>query len=634
MKKITTVFVLLALAYNVHAQNVGVGTKAPLANLEVQGNLLVQQPLLLTNTLPTIAQTYTMVNGSTTSTNVADSTGRIYDPSGIANYIPNLQSTITVQNNNATGVQITLEDMDLNTGDSLIIVNTSTGIRLLAVGNIYSSLATYNFNNTTSIQLLFKSNADANVGRGFQILYKFIFFVTTAPRVDNGNGNHLYYNPQTGLKLVTGAEGKGKSLISDSAGNATWKYIDRLSLLADADSNTTVEVERTPNDNIVRLTTGGTDHTWFRKNNTGAYPLINFPANGSSNFLLGTQSGWNLKTNTIGNTFIGIKAGFTDTTGNYNSFIGDSTGLAAIGNRNIAIGSGALYNNKSDANIAVGSGALANNIANDFYAGGQIAIGDSALYNSTSYFNTSVGTKALYNSTTGAANTANGFNSLYNNTTGAVNTANGYNSLYNNTTGSDNTGNGRESLYRNTTGGYNTANGGLSLNNNTTGDFNTGNGLYALYSNTTGKYNTALGSYANVSLPNLEYATAIGAEATVGASYSLVLGRVNSGFPTKVGIGTTTPTESLDVEGGIRTKYSGSQVKTVPGGTSTIVLTMPILPLSWDFTNTMILVSNVDGQSGTIYQAKLLPNGTLQVYFTSNSATASLARFNYIIFKL
>jgi hypothetical protein len=622
MKKITTVFVLLVLAYNVHAQNVGVGTKAPLANLEVQGNLLVQQPLLLTNTLPTIAQTYTMVNGSTTSTNVADSTGRIYDPSGIANYIPNLQSTITVQNNNATGVQITLEDIDLNTGDSLIIINASTGTRLLAVGNIYSSLVTYSFNNAKNIQLLFKSNADINVGRGFQILYKFIFFDISVPRVDNGNGNHLYYNPQTGLRLVTGAQAKGKYLATDSAGNTAWKYAERIGYMADADSNTTVEVERTPNDNIVRLTTSGTDHTWFRKNNTGAYPLINFPANGSSNFLLGTQSGWNLKPNTVGNTFVGIKAGFTDTIGNYNSFIGDSTGLTATGNRNIAIGSGALYKNNSDANIAIGSGALANN--NNLenltfnFADGQIAVGDSTLYNN------------IY----GGGNIAIGAKALYKNIVGSENTANGIVALYSNTTGSSNTANGARTLFSNTTGIDNTAIGVSSLNNNTTGYQNTAIGALALNSNVSGIRNTALGVGADVSSPDLQYATAIGFGATVGASYSLVLGGSPSGFPVKVGIGTSIPTTELDVVGGIRTTYSGSQVKSVPGGTSIINLTIPSLPFGWDFTNTMVIVTNVDGQSGTIYQAKLTTYFNIQLYFTSNSGTASAARFNYIIFKL
>jgi N-acetylneuraminic acid mutarotase len=89
-----------------------------------------------------------------------------------------------------------------------------------------------------------------------------------------------------------------------------------------------------------------------------------------------------------------------------------------------------------------------------------------------------------------------------------------------------------------------------------------------------------------------------------------------------------------NVEGSIRTKYSGTLVRNVSGGTSTIFLTIPALPIGWDFTNTMILVSNVDGQTGTIYQAKLLSSTIIQLYFTSNSNTASLARFNYIIFKL
>jgi trimeric autotransporter adhesin len=485
-----------------------------------------------------------------------------------------------------------------------------------------------------------------------------------------------------------------------------WKSFGSANVLADADGNTKVEVERTANDDIVRITTGGTDHTWFQKNNTGAYPLLNFPANGAGNFLLGTQSGWNLKPTILGNTFIGINAGYLDSLGDYNTFVGESSGYYATGsrsvnigaragyntgngnhnvnigmeagwgatntnlsihigsfsglydsanNRNIAIGYGSLYNNKSDGNIAIGTGALANNIVTGIYAGGQIAIGDSALYNNSGAQNTAIGNKALFSNTIGNANTANGAMALYNNTTGQLNTANGAYTLYScttgeantatgfealsdNSTGSFNTANGAQALYSNTIGNSSTANGYYALSGNSTGSFNTANGYFALYRNITGSYNSAFGYDATTSSFNLENATAIGAKAYVGASNSMVLGSIAgvnfATASTNVGIGTTTPTVSLEVQGGIKTKYSGSNVVAVAGGTSFINLIIPSLPFGWDFTNTMVTVTNVDGQSGTIYQAKLTTSTNIQVYFTSNSATASAARFNYIIFKL
>jgi trimeric autotransporter adhesin len=487
---------------------------------------------------------------------------------------------------------------------------------------------------------------------------------------------------------------------------AAWKSFGSANIVADADGNTKIEVERTANDDIVRITTGGTDHTWFQKNNTGAYPLLNFPANGAGNFLLGTQSGWNLKPTILANTFIGINAGYTDSLGDYNTFVGESSGYYATGsrsvnigaragyntgngnhnvnigmeagwaatntnqsihigsfsglkdsgtNRNIAIGYGSLYNNKSDGNIAIGTGTLANNIDNGIFAGGQIAIGDSALYNNSGAQNTAIGNKALYSNTTGygniangiaalyknttgSYNIANGIAALYSNTTGSYNIANGFNALYLNTTGHDNTANGFDALFSNTTGYGNTANGADALVFNTTGNGNTANGADALINNTTGINNSAFGRDANMGFDYLNNATAIGANALVSASNSMVLGSINgvngATASVNVGIGTTTPSVSLEVQGGIKTKYSGSNVVSVAGGTSLVNLTIPALPAGWNFANTMVTVTNVDGQSGTIYQAKLSSLTNIQVYFTSNSNSADLARFNYIIFKL
>jgi hypothetical protein len=454
---------------------------------------------------------------------------------------------------------------------------------------------------------------------------------------------------------------------------AGWKSFGSANIVADADGNTKIEVERTANDDIVRITTGGTDHTWFQKNNTGAYPLLNFPANGAGNFLLGTQSGWNLKPTILANTFIGINAGYTDSLGDYNTFVGESSGYYATGsrsvnigaragygtgngnhnvnigmeagwaatntnqsihigsfsglkdsgtNRNIAIGYGSLYNNKSDGNIAIGTAALAKNSGP--FTGGQIAIGDSALYNNSGY-----------------NNSANGFKALYNNTTGNYNTANGFETLYNNTTGNSNTANGVEALYNNTTGSVNTAYGDLALHRNATGNSNTAVGFNTLYTNYYGSNNSAFGILANAgsfNLNNLDNATAIGAYAQVDASNSMVLGSI-AGFngatsSVNVGIGTTTPTVSLDVEGGIRTKYSGTLIQNVTYQNTafTVNITIPALPAGWNFGNTLVLVSVVDGNNGVIYQTKLTSPTNIALFFQPNASGA--IRFNYIIFKL
>lgn len=67
------------------------------ANLQVSGNLLVQEPQQYTLANPTAAQTYQMDNtGNYTKTNAFDSVYRILDPGGTANYINNTQGNIIV----------------------------------------------------------------------------------------------------------------------------------------------------------------------------------------------------------------------------------------------------------------------------------------------------------------------------------------------------------------------------------------------------------------------------------------------------------------------------------------------------------------------------------------------------------
>jgi hypothetical protein len=204
----------------------------------------------------------------------------------------------------------------------------------------------------------------------------------------------------------------------------------------------------------------------------------------------------------MGNTAVGSKALFANTTGFNNTANGaDALFSNTTGSSNTANGTSALLNNTSGfSNVAVGMRALFSNTTRS----NLVAVGDSALFNNGvgatvsnhGTGNTAVGSKALFANTTGFNNTAYGAAALVSNTAGNFNTANGSQALNRNTGGSSNTANGADALFSNTIGSSNTANGISALRFNTEGSNNTAIGADALLSNTAGNSNTAFGTAA------------------------------------------------------------------------------------------------------------------------------------------
>jgi hypothetical protein len=168
-----------------------------------------------------------------------------------------------------------------------------------------------------------------------------------------------------------------------------------------------------------------------------------------------------------------------------------------------------------------------------------------------------------------------------------TNSALGASALVGNTTGSFNATVGYQAMLSNTTGFHNTAVGGQALYNNTTGNNAAAVGLLALYYST-GTGNTAVGSTAGHNASNdiaqfrvgadtymtllgfgatkdnasaLTNGVAIGANAHVLQSNQVVLG--NDSITTtllkgSVGIGTTTPTARLQVNGDLLVSDNGA----------------------------------------------------------------------------
>ena len=156
----------------------------------------------------------------------------------------------------------------------------------------------------------------------------------------------------------------------------------------------------------------------------------------------------------------------------------DALSLLTTGAGNTALGWRSLFSDTTGSfNTGVGGGAL-------------------ALNNGSS--NTAVGAAALLLNTTGSQNTAIGTDALVFNDSGVANTASGYFALMNNTTGGSNTAIGSEALTANAGGNNNTAIGNVTLTNSETTSDNVCVGGEAGSGITTANNNIIIGHHSGV----------------------------------------------------------------------------------------------------------------------------------------
>jgi len=215
----------------------------------------------------------------------------------------------------------------------------------------------------------------------------------------------------------------------------------------------------------------------------------------------------------------GDSAGFSNNLGFLNTFVGGGAGiLTTNGSYNCFIGSKTGYKNIS--------------------GGDNTFIGSLAGFNSNGQLNTFVGSSAGFSNEGGGNNTIVGALAGYDNTAGIRNTIVGMTAGLQNETGSDN----------------------VFI------------GMSAGDGNRTGNSNTILGAYADLGSDALTNASAIGKFAYVTQSNSLVLGSINGinggTADTRVGIGTTAPTEKLEIVGNIKVRGEVNHLST---GTTNLI---------------------------------------------------------------
>jgi plastocyanin len=157
--------------------------------------------------------------------------------------------------------------------------------------------------------------------------------------------------------------------------------------------------------------------------------------------------------------------------------------------------------------------------------GFNTGVGGGALALNNADSNTAVGVAALLLNTSGTQNTAVGTDTLVFNDTGDSNTATGYFALMNNTTGSSNTAIGWQALTANINGANNVALGTLPLSSNTSGDNNTAIGNQALESNVTTNDHVAIGRMAGSGLTTANNNIIIGHHSGVHSVFGQVSDR-------------------------------------------------------------------------------------------------------------
>jgi hypothetical protein len=273
-----------------------------------------------------------------------------------------------------------------------------------------------------------------------------------------------------------------------------------------------------PNDNHLILQLRKDDKAILLQDNSGVAGIEMYGSSSSSNV-------YNADTHTFrsraGTTTLAIMSTF-----------GSNTSFGKGANKNHAVG--------NNANTCFGTSAGANifNDSSNNQGNANTAFGCQALMTAGNcYYNVAVGSNALIYAATGSVNTAVGANAGLNISTGCGNTGVGSGVLQGVTSGTWNCAIGAYAGYKDS--------------------------LANIKAITTGTYNTFLGSFTTSDVSDCDHSTAVGFGARITKSDQIVLGRTYEApdvyIPGNVGIGTTSPSEALEIRKDVTIGSSNTQ---------------------------------------------------------------------------
>ena len=365
--------------------------------------------------------------------------------------------------------------------------------------------------------------------------------------------------------------------------------------------------------NQVLVKVDGTDYNtqWSTLNTSGDLRLVNTSSHITQDAGVGSNG------SSAGNEHviaIGNQAGNANS-GRYNVFVGSSTGKSnTTGENNTFLGFRA-----GEANTTASWNTFVGNWAGQLNSGGNwnsFFGNNSGLQNTTGFSNSFFGTEAGRGNTTGYRNVAIGLQALDNNAGGVYNIAIGVLSLKNSSNGAYNVAIGEQSLSALTNASNNTAIGSLSLLYTTTGANNIAIGRSSGENITTGSNNIAIGVSSFVPSATANNQLSIG-----NLIYGVNLnGSGNTISTGNIGIGTTSPSEKLDVAGAV--KFSGALMPNNTAGTSGQVLTSAGSGNAPTWT-TLSSNSSIYNSNGSLTQNRTVALETNNLSFTSSATTGT-----------